>query len=76
MPVNVGDVVIPGETFEEVKDNAADNKKVVLGDGLRFERKIQNLKYILTFFSYFQMQHNTELRGSDGSDCDKERTVV
>lgn len=32
MPANVGDVVIPGETFTEI---AGDNKKIVLGNGLR-----------------------------------------
>lgn len=35
MSAAVGDVVIPGETFKEAEDAAGDNKKIVLGDGLR-----------------------------------------
>lgn len=40
MSVTVGDVVLPGETFVETKENATDNKKIVLGNGLRFGDKI------------------------------------
>jgi hypothetical protein len=32
--LTAGNVVIPGETFV-VADSATDNKKIVLGDGLR-----------------------------------------
>lgn len=36
MSVNVGDIVIPGEALANSKELTADNKKIVLGDGLRF----------------------------------------
>jgi hypothetical protein len=39
MSVSAGDVVIPGETFVEPKDTTTDNKKIVLGNGLRFVMK-------------------------------------
>lgn len=41
MSVNVGDVVIPGEAFTNAKELTADNKKIVLGDGLRFVVEIK-----------------------------------
>lgn len=36
MYASIGDVVLPGERLADVKENATDNKKIVLGDGLRF----------------------------------------
>lgn len=38
MSVNVGDIVIPGEALAEM---ANDNKKIVLGDGLRLVLKVK-----------------------------------
>lgn len=35
MSVSVGDVVIPGEILAEAKELASENKKIVLGHGLR-----------------------------------------
>lgn len=37
MKAKVGDVVVPGDTVEEAEDIAKQNKKVILGPGLRFE---------------------------------------
>lgn len=36
MTASVGDLVIPGDTLGEAKEQEADNKKIFLGDGLRF----------------------------------------
>lgn len=38
MSASVGDIVLPGETLAHAKDLAVDNKKIVLGDGLRFAK--------------------------------------
>ena len=35
MSAAVNNVVIPGQTFKEADDAAGENKKIVLGDGLR-----------------------------------------
>lgn len=37
MDASVGVVVIPGERLADATENATDNKKIVLGDGLRYE---------------------------------------
>lgn len=45
MSAVVGSVVIPGETLGDV---ATDNKKIVLGNGLRFVKIQKEFKSILT----------------------------
>lgn len=39
MKVKVRDTVVPGDRVEEAEEIAKQNKKVVLGPGLRFEGK-------------------------------------
>lgn len=46
MKAKVGDVVVPGDTVEEAETIAKQNKKVILGPGLRFEGKFELLKVL------------------------------
>lgn len=46
MKAKVGDVVVPGDTVEEAESIAKQNKKVILGPGLRFEGKFELLEVL------------------------------
>lgn len=44
MSAKVGDIVVPGEEFANAKELTIDNKKIVLGDGVRFAKvKLKSL---------------------------------
>jgi hypothetical protein len=51
MPVNVGDVVLPGETLADASELGVDNKKIVLGNGLRF------VTHFLIFSIYLHFEY-------------------
>ena len=72
MSAAVGDVVIPGETFKEAEDAAGENKKIVLGDGLRYKIETEIFKTALKNY-IFKMQH---FKLGRCSSCDKKRKAL
>lgn len=50
MSANVGYIVLPGETLTHAKEMTIDNKKIVLGDGLRFLKNSWKM-FLFTFLS-------------------------
>lgn len=45
MTSRVDDVVLPGDELPEIQELAKDNKKIILGDGVRFVYKFSYFLY-------------------------------
>lgn len=52
MSANVGDIVVPGEMLTHAKELTIDNKKIVLGDGLRFVKFSLKFSFVYIFLPF------------------------